>query len=311
MVSVGNLNVGGRGKTPVVAAIARLLKAHGERPAILSRGYGRRDRPEGVTVVSDGSNVFAGVNVSGDEPLMLARTLPGVAVLVAADRYLAGQLAESRFGATVHVLDDGFQHVTLARDVDLLMVDEEDLDDQVLPAGRLREPVEAIAVAHALLHPVGSATLGDRVRSKRPGVPLFGVRRSLGDASWITGGGGPTRDTSIFVLAGIASPQRFVADLRAAGWKVAGSRTFQDHHWFTASEIETVSDAARAAGASAIVTTEKDAVRLQGLPTALPIAAVPLQVEIEPPFDAWLLERVRALKSQSRKPKAESPKPDA
>ena len=142
VISVGNLRVGGSGKTPAVDYIARLLLAAGERPAILTRGYARKRVQEGVTVVSDGARVLGDLAASGDEPLMLARGLPGVRVLVCADRYLAGVLAERRLDATVHMLDDGFQHLDLARDVDLLVVGEEDLDERPLPEGRLREPMD-------------------------------------------------------------------------------------------------------------------------------------------------------------------------
>jgi len=137
-ISVGNLVIGGSGKTPVVAAIARLLLQLGERPAILSRGYARRDRSDGVVVVSDGTAIVADVAASGDEPQMLARALPAIPVVVSADRYLAGRLAETRFGATVMMLDDAFQHVQLERTVDLLVVAREDLDERVLPSGRLQ-----------------------------------------------------------------------------------------------------------------------------------------------------------------------------
>ena len=121
VISVGNLSVGGSGKTPVVAHLARMLQAFGERPAILSRGYGRRVQDDGVTVVSDGTQVRADFDHAGDEPLMLARALPGVPVVVASERHLAGRLAESQLGATVHLLDDGFQHVQLWRDINLLV----------------------------------------------------------------------------------------------------------------------------------------------------------------------------------------------
>src|SRR5205085_980145 len=123
VISVGNLSVGGSGKTPVVAHLARLLVDAGERPAILTRGYGRRRRVR-VTVVADRTAIRAGVFSSGDEPLMLARALPGVAVVVSPSRYRAGQLAETELGATVHLLDDGFQHLQIDRDVDLLLVSE-------------------------------------------------------------------------------------------------------------------------------------------------------------------------------------------
>ncbi len=160
VVSVGNLCAGGSGKTPVVEQIARVLVDRGERPAILTRGYARRRALDGVTVVSDGSKILAGLETAGDEPLMLARALPGVPVLVAADRYLAGRLAERQLGATVHLLDDGFQHLALARDVDLLLVAEEDLTDRMLPAGRLRE-------AAACRFLCGRAAHGRRRRRRR------------------------------------------------------------------------------------------------------------------------------------------------
>jgi len=154
VVSVGNLRVGGSGKTPTVACVARALLKMGERPSVLSRGYARRDAPAGVVVVSDGQRLHADLARSGDEPLMLARALAGVSVLVSEDRYLAGVVAEQQFGATVHVLDDGFQHLRLARAVDLLIVSEEDLvDARTLPGGRLREPLSAAAVADAMLVP--------------------------------------------------------------------------------------------------------------------------------------------------------------
>src|SRR5262249_36475033 len=137
VISVGNLRVGGTGKTPVAAVVAQALLAAGERPAILTRGYARRAPADGVTVVSDGRTILTGVDAAGDEPLMLARALPDAMVLVGANRYLSGRLAEERLGATVHVLDDGFQHLELARDVDLLVVSEDDLNDQPLPFGRL------------------------------------------------------------------------------------------------------------------------------------------------------------------------------
>ncbi|HYM25140.1 MAG TPA: tetraacyldisaccharide 4'-kinase, partial [Vicinamibacterales bacterium] len=163
VVSVGNLRVGGSGKTPVVEHIARLLLDRGERPAILTRGYARRAPSDGVTIVSDGARVVANLDTAGDEPLMLAHALPGAAVLVGADRYLSGRLAERQLGATIHLLDDGFQHFELARDVDLLLAAEEDLADQPLPAGRLRERLSAAGAADAALVTAGYDAAAVRV----------------------------------------------------------------------------------------------------------------------------------------------------
>lgn len=152
VVSIGNLSVGGTGKTPVVAAVAQWLIARGERPAILSRGYKRIDPQPGVVVVSDGREVRASLAHAGDEPLMLARAVPNAIVCVAEDRHLAGVLAERRLGATVHLLDDGFQHLALARDLDVLVTTMGEIPHgRVLPRGRLREPADAAARAHVLI----------------------------------------------------------------------------------------------------------------------------------------------------------------
>ena len=223
VISVGNLSVGGSGKTPVVAHLARVLLAAGERPAILSRGYARRVQDAGVTVVSDGEHVLSDLDHAGDEPLMLARTLPGVPVLVASSRYLAGRLAESQLGATVHLLDDGFQHMQLARDVNLLIVDPADLSDRVLPAGRLREPLSAAQSADAVLATTDAATAIDTIRERLPARHLFAVRRVLQPVHTVSSGTvlEPATVGPIFAAAGIARPRRFLDDLAAAGWKIA------------------------------------------------------------------------------------------
>ncbi len=144
--------VGGSGKTPLVAHLARLLQDAGHRPAILTRGYARARPSDGVTVVSDGERLLADLDRAGDEPLMLARRLPGVPVLVSSDRYLSGRLAERRFDCSVHLLDDGFQHFQLERDVDLVVVSGADLARPgTLPSGRLREPLDVLRDASAVV----------------------------------------------------------------------------------------------------------------------------------------------------------------
>jgi tetraacyldisaccharide 4'-kinase len=299
VVSVGNLVVGGTGKTPVVAALAALLRDAGERPSILSRGY-RRTRPDdGVVVVRDAERLRADLARSGDEPLMLARQLDGVAVVVGADRYLAGRLAERRLGCTIHVLDDGFQHHDLARDVDLLVVSEADLHrERVLPAGRLREPVEVASRADAWLvsqperETVASTAL-------RLGVSrLYTLRREQGVPRLVSPCGQPPRvprSAPVLAVAGIARPGRFFTDLQAGGWNVAGTIAFPDHRPYAARDVARVSREAAALGAELVVTTEKDVVRwlpLRPLPFAL--AWVPLEVTIEPADElaAWLRHAV-------------------
>jgi tetraacyldisaccharide 4'-kinase len=314
VISVGNLRTGGSGKTPVVEHIARLLLARGERPAILTRGYARVAASDGVTVVSDGSRVLEPVERAGDEPLMLARALPGVPVLVGADRYLSGRMAEQRFGATIHLLDDGFQHLALARDVDLLIAGQDDVRDRVLPAGHLREPLAAAAVADALLVRDDGVEGTERLKHALGINTAFHIRRVLGTPRLVdTGEPVDARvDEAVFAVTGIARPDRFFADLAAVGWRIAGTRTFRDHHPFTDDDVDRMARAARDASAALVLTTEKDGVRLEGLALrssngrhfkGLTIAAVPLTVTIEPPaFAGWLLARVRAKHPQPLAP---------
>ncbi len=263
VVSVGNLRAGGSGKTPVVAFIAQYLVERGERPAILTRGYGRPSRTQAMMVVSDGDRVLGDFSSSGDEPLMLARALPGVAVVVGADRYASGRHAESKLGATIHVLDDGFQHVALARDADLLLVDDSDLEDRVLPAGRLREPIVNARVADAVLVTAHDIADVGRVASAL-GVPTaFRVERQI--LTPIGVGGRPwslPHSTPAFAFAGIAKAERFFADLAAAGYAVTGTMAFRDHHVYSQSDLDRLVEGARSTGAAMLMTTEKDGVRL-------------------------------------------------
>jgi len=284
VISIGNLTVGGSSKTPLAAEIARLLLDMGERPAILSRGYARRTPLEGVVVVSDGTEIRADVDHSGDEPFMLAQMIPQAAVLVSTSRYVAGCLAERQLGSTVHILDDGFQHFDLMRDIDLLVAPETLDDARTLPAGRFREPLDAAAAADAVL------VEGDRVDiAERLKVPTaFEFSRRLVS---------PPPDKPAFAFAGIARPERFYRDLEKSGWQLTGRRSFPDHHQYSRRDVERVAREARESRAQVILTTEKDAVRLPVYSAAPPIAAVPLEVSIEPAFRAWLAERLRNVRS--------------
>jgi tetraacyldisaccharide 4'-kinase len=322
VISIGNLTVGGSGKTPLAAEIARMLVDMDERPSILSRGYAREIADDGVVIVSDGTRVLSDVARAGDEPLMLARMVPRAAVLVSSSRYLAGRLAEATLGCTVHILDDGFQHFDLMRDVDLL-VSPENLDDtRTLPFGRFREPLDAAAAADALLVETGA---GEGSMTDRLGTgPTFEFSRRIA---------GPSPDDSAYAFAGIARPERFYADLEKAGWRLTGRRSFRDHHRYTAREIEEVVQAAADSGAQVILTTEKDFVRLEyaqlklrptgvgdaqlklrpteignatrtgsaQLQLRLTITPVPLEVSLCPSFRPWLAERLRATREQGRR----------
>lgn len=294
VISVGNLAVGGRGKTPMVATVARLLLEMGERPAILSRGYARRNAPDGVVVVRDPLGIRADLDRAGDEPLMLARQLPGASILASPDRYLAGRLAEHHLGATVHVLDDGFQHLVLDRDIDIVMVAREDVAHPVtLPTGRLREPLDVLIVADAIV------TLDDdvEIRDNEPGIPVFRGRRDVGTVRDVD----PARP--VLAVAGIAHPERFFESLRTAGWTLVATRQFADHHPYSPRDVERIVAAAREARAEAILTTEKDAVRLRRFrPFPLPLASVPLTMVPEPlaEFRQWLGKSLDAARDITR-----------
>jgi tetraacyldisaccharide 4'-kinase len=297
VISVGNLAVGGRGKTPLVASITRELLAMGERPAILSRGYARTRPVDGVVVVRDADGIRSDLERAGDEPLMLARRLEGASILVSPDRYLAGCLAEHRLGATVHVLDDGFQHLALERDIDILILGREDIQHPLtLPTGRLREPLDTCIAADAIV------AADDEVEIDVAGMdmPMFRTRRSIEPPVGFTGGAGAfgfDRSATVLAVAGIASPNRFFDDLRAAGYSVSDTIAFKDHHPFSTGDVRRISERAAAGGAAAVLTTEKDFVRLlPHRPLPIPVGWVPLTMEPDPiaEFRHWLAGAVAA-----------------
>lgn len=302
VVSIGALAAGGRGKTPVVALVAQLLREAGELPAILSRGYARRTRRDGVVVVRSAAGVSATVDTAGDEPRMLAEQVDAP-VLVSEDRFLAGRLAETKLGATVHVLDDGFQHLHLARTVDLLLIDPADPDQQTLPYGPLRERPDAARCADAIIVDTVDDPTAAAVAERLGAHTWFRLARSIGPPRWVAAGNGsppvtvPGSGERVVAAAGIAAPRRFATMLREAGYDVAETVTFADHHRFTARDVQKLAETARAAHAGCVLTTEKDAVRLEALaPFPVAFAAVPLRVAVEPAerFREWLLERVAA-----------------
>ena len=313
VISIGNISMGGRGKTPLTGLVARLLVEAGERPAILSRGYGRQIADAGVTVVSDGhpgvdgradEARLADLAHSGDEPLMLARAVPGAAVLVCEQRALAGTLAETALGCTVHILDDGFQHHHLRRDVDIVLVAPEDLHAQVMPFGRLREPLDSLDDADLIL--VDSSSSGGMEEWGTAGMnripsflhsPIPPLRRAVLVRRLASPSPYLSPSARVFAVAGIASPERFFDSLRSAGWTLAGTMGFKDHHRFTVADAKRIGDEASRAAAEAIVTTSKDMVKLASLgPWPVPLVEMPLEVSVEPAaeFREWLLASVRS-----------------
>jgi tetraacyldisaccharide 4'-kinase len=298
VVSVGNLSVGGSGKTPVVRRVAEMLRDDGRSVAVLSRGYGGSFRGE-VLVVSDGDEILAGAAEAGDEPVMLARSLPGVVVAVGRRRDDVGRVVEARFGRRVHVLDDGFQHLRLERDLDLVCLDVQDLHDRVLPAGRLREGPEALDRADVILLTRLEAASEEELQALEARLgPRRTFRVSRHVVGWRTlGGAEASAPRRVFLFAGIARPERFEADATASGAEIVGRAFFTDHHRYRAREVEGLAARARAGGAEALVTTAKDAVRLEGLVSVAPsVPIVVLHIAVsfsdEPRFSQQLLEAV-------------------
>jgi tetraacyldisaccharide 4'-kinase len=281
VVSVGNLSVGGSGKTPVVARVAALLRDEGLPVAVLSRGYGGRFRGEAL-VVGDGSSVLASADEAGDEPVMLARGLPGVVVAVGRRRAEVGRLVEARFGRRVHVLDDGFQHLRLSRDLDLVCLDVHDLEDRPLPAGRLRERPAALARADlVLLTRVEAADEGhlQAVEARIGRERTFRVRRQVLGFRTLDGKAAPAPERA-FLVAGIARPERFHQDAASLA-SVAGVRFFRDHHRYRPEDVRAAEERARREGATALVTTAKDAVRFPAEAATLPVLVLEVAAAIE------------------------------
>lgn len=299
VVAIGNLTVGGTGKTPLVEVVTRALAAHGRRPAVLSRGYGRRAGAP-VAVVSGPAGVRLGVEEAGDEPLLLARRLAGVPVVVGADRAQAGARALAEFAPDVLVLDDGLQQQRLSADLRIVCLDARRPwgNGHLLPWGTLREPREALVRADLLvLTHAESATGLDGLRAELaqlcPGAPVaLGAHEA--EAVLDVGSGAilplvALRERPLLAFAGIASPEALEATLASLGAPPRGLVGFPDHHPYSPADLAGLVTAARAAGATALVTTEKDAMRLGPWPDlrAWPVWALRIGLHLGQGSEAW------------------------
>ncbi len=269
VVSVGNLTVGGAGKTPLTLEIARYYKDADIPAAILSRGYkgGAEQRP---LIVSDGENIFFGPEQAGDEPYLLAAR-SGLPVVVGSDRYAGGMAAIERFGVRAVILDDGFQHRKLARDVDIALIDARRplWRERVLPAGVLREPVRGLRRASVfVLTRFDNSETGKEnqryLRRRFHGVPVF-IADHRPDFLLTHGKAEPPEALAgkrVVAFSGIADNARFLETVKAVGADVAAFVEFDDHHGYTAGDIERITRARHETRADALVTTEKDGVKL-------------------------------------------------
>ena len=264
VISVGNLTLGGTGKTPTVIALGRLLQEEGCLISVLLRGY-KGENTGGPLLVSDGQSLLASSQLAGDEAMVIVKNLPRAIVAVGKDRPRAGLYVEDRFSVGVHLLDDGFQHLGLHRDLNLLLVDATDPfgGDHPPPLGRLRESLEGMGRADALLltrcQPGREYELViERVRRFKPAIPCFrvGQRSAISSSEGLSLAGLEGR--TVLAFAGIGNPAQFFDALETEGLKPAGTLSFPDHHRYSARDVSRIKERCREQGVETVVTTEKD-----------------------------------------------------
>lgn len=267
-------------KTPAVIELARALSSRGPAVGVLGHGYrGSDPKPR---IVSDGERPLADPEAVGDEAVLLAHELPGCPVVVGRDKVAAGQLLEQRFGKRIIIVDSGFQHLRLFRDIDIVCVSEKDLGARVLPSGMLRETPRALRSAAMIFTDRDSdGPKVARLREQRPDDVFSVARADFG--FFPIEGTGAEKDSPAraFVFCGIGAPDRFIQDVKARKVEVAGQHFFRDHHLFSEQELRDVAASAEKLGASAVVTTAKDAVRIQAWPGSLPLLVLAARLDIE------------------------------
>jgi len=276
VVSIGNISVGGSGKTPFVIALGQLLAERGISFDVLSRGYGRSSTEIAVVDPQGSPAQF------GDEPLLIARKLQ-VPVIVGADRYKAGLLAEQKFSGKLHLLDDGFQHRRLHRDFDIVLLPAEDQQGSLLPTGRLREPLSALNRADAVVL-FDSQGPPPRVQT------VWRARRVIEVAA-------STEKTIAF--SGIARPRQFLEGLKSSKLEIAGVLTFSDHHRYQQRDIDRLLALRKQTGADGFITTEKDLINLGPLASQLsPLKTAGLRIELES-SEQMLIEMITTIEQRS------------
>ena len=289
VISVGNITVGGTGKTPLVEWVARTLAGSGKKVCILTRGYGR-DNPKNHVLVSDGKQVFSTPEEAGDEPYVLAKNLEGlVAVISDANRFSAGEGALQHLGADCFVLDDGFQHMQLARDLNIVTLDATNPwgGGRMLPIGTLREPLTGLKRADCIvLTRCNQAEDVDKVQAEAARLsgdrPIFRSRM-------VTNGIVPLKTSSsiseienpVGAFCGVGNPSSFITHLKASGYELVAQKFFADHYRYTQADVDELIRMTLQTGAKCLITTAKDAVKLQHLDLQVPVFSLQIQIEIE------------------------------
>ncbi len=295
-ISIGNITAGGTGKTPLVAHVAEILADAGEKVCILTRGYGR-ENPRKRVLVSDMRDVLVDARTGGDEPVELARKLIGKAIVVSdRDRVAAAAWAKDEFGVTAFVLDDGFQHRRAKRDVDIVCIDATGPfgHGEMLPAGTLREPLKNLRRAGAVVVTRGdlvedASDLTSNIRSINSTAALFRVDSKVVNFvrvdEFLAYPSAKASDLDIrtpsLSFCGLGNPKAFFSTLKKSGCDVAAEVAFPDHHFYTQADIDRLEQQAREAKINALLTTAKDAVKLQGLKFEVPCYVVEVKLEVD------------------------------
>jgi tetraacyldisaccharide 4'-kinase len=295
VISVGNITIGGTGKTPLVEYIARTLAAEGRKVCILTRGYGRKN-PKRRVLVSDAHNLLASENEAGDEPRLLAENLQGIAAVISdANRFAAGQWAIKELGAQVFILDDGFQHLQLARDLNVATIDATQAwgNGRMVPQGRLREKRSGLARADCIV--ITRADQADDLELIRSEIEKVSNHRALFtsrmrvrrlrkfDEEFLENEIEAKQDfiSPLAAFCAIGNPLAFLKQLENEGCHPVGISEFPDHHRYDQRDVESIIEKAKQAGAKSLITTAKDAVKLRGFSFELPCYVLDIEICID------------------------------
>jgi tetraacyldisaccharide 4'-kinase len=303
VISIGNLTTGGTGKTPLVEWVSiAVARETGKRTCVLTRGYGRAN-PQSQVIVSDGNRLLASEREAGDEPYLLARNLIGIAAVVSnPDRAAAGEWAIKNLGSEVFVLDDGFQHLRLSRDLDIVTIDATNPwgGGSLLPYGRLREPRAGLSRADCIVvtrteQVEDMVSLSESVQSLAGAIPVFtsrmmtsGIRRLNGES--VNNEGLLAQPVAAF--CGVGNPESFFSQLRQEGYSPVFTRAFADHHDYRQADLNRLIKEAKDHGASGLITTAKDALKLADLEIELPCYVLEIKISIAD--DARLVKMIQA-----------------
>ncbi len=306
VISVGNLTLGGTGKTPMVQYVARLLQKQGIRSAIISRGYGGKAK-KAVNIVSDENQFYLDAEMAGDEPRFLAETLPGIPVLTGVVRKLPA-LKAIEMGAEVLILDDGFQHIQVKRDINLVLFNADALagNSRVFPGGDLREPVAALHRATDFIltgvndeNRQRALQFGALLEKKFPAVPINfsgytpeSLVKLNTDGKIVAADSSEPLEQKCYGFCGIARPDSFRQTLDRQQYNIVGFSSFSDHQKYATASLQRIADKAKELGAGILLTTEKDLIKLSRLfsDIDLPIFAQRMQIDVSSEFDAFILE---------------------